>query len=152
MLKIYAAGPMSGLTVSQIKERYERVLLDLGADYQVFHPMIDHSAFECKTADDNFVVEPRSEAQVQRSFFGRDKWMVTSCDVLFADFTQDTGKVSIGTMMEIAWAHLLGKYVVLVMPPGNTHEHAFVDQAADTVFADYDSAVRYLLKLAHSKF
>lgn len=152
MLKIYAAGPMTGLSVADIKARYQRVMNDLDDTFKVFHPMIDHQNFETTTRDPNHKVGANTAPkQTQRSFFGRDKWMVQQCDILLADFSQAT-VTSIGTCFEIAWAHILGKYVVSIMPDGNPHEHAFIYMASDTIFQDYESAIEYLKKLSTSSF
>lgn len=152
---IYAAGPMSGLTVEQIKERYTEVLNQLSPFYHVLHPMIDHENFETTTKDPSFVVEANgAEKQIQRSFFGRDKWMVSQADIMLADWTQSslTGNVSIGTIAEASWAHAWRKYVVSVLPPGNPHEHAFIYMLSDTIFETTEEAIEYLKKLPTGHF
>ena len=152
---IYAAGPMSGLSISQIKDRYTQVLRDLTPFYHVLHPMIDHENFETTTKDPEFIVEANgAEKQIQRSFFGRDKWMVQQSDIVLADWTQssETGRVSIGTIAEVSWAHAWNKYVVSILPENNPHEHAFIYMLSDTIFTTYDEAVKYLQKLPTAAF
>ena len=80
------------------------------------------------------------------AIFERDRWMVTQCDILFLDLS-DTEKVSIGCMMELAWASLLGKHTVVVLPKDNVHTHAFVLEGADVIFETYDEAMVYMKKL-----
>jgi nucleoside 2-deoxyribosyltransferase len=79
--------------------------------------------------------------------FERDRWMVQQCDILYLDLT-GTERVSIGCMMELAWAAILGKYAVVVMNKENIHRHAFVVEAADIIFENADIALAYLAKLA----
>lgn len=154
---IYAAGPMSGLTVGEIKARYSQVMIDLTPRYNVLHPMIDHENFETTTKRPDFVVEANgAEKQIQRSFFGRDKWMVRQADIVLADWSQASvsGRVSIGTVAEVSWAHAWNKYVVSVLPEGegNPHEHAFIYMLSDTIFKTYAEAAIYLLKLPTGAF
>jgi nucleoside 2-deoxyribosyltransferase len=80
----------------------------------------------------------------------RDRWMVRQCDILYINLKGATEK-SIGSIMELAWACMLDKYVVLVMDDGNVHEHAFVVEAADIRFKDEESALDYLEKFARQE-
>jgi hypothetical protein len=50
--------------------------------------------------------------------------------------------------MELAWAHDKGKHTIVVLEPGNIHEHAFVLEAADVVFNNEADALLYLKKLS----
>jgi nucleoside 2-deoxyribosyltransferase len=77
----------------------------------------------------------------------RDMWMVRQSDVVLVDLYHST-YASIGCIMELAWAHLLGKHTVVVMEPGNNHRHAFMIEAADIIFEDLSQALTYLGKLS----
>jgi hypothetical protein len=61
----------------------------------------------------------------------------------------DTDHVSIGCVMELAWASLLGKYTIVIMEKENIHNHAFILEAADIIFENYYDAIEYLKKLAN---
>ena len=74
--------------------------------------------------------------------------MVSMSDVILADLSNSRERISIGTMMEMAWASHMGKQVVLVMPVGNIHEHAFVSQAATIRFVEIEDAFDYLKELS----
>jgi hypothetical protein len=57
----------------------------------------------------------------------RDKWDAKRSNVLLVNLLGAT-KVSIGTVMEIAWAEDAGNPVVVAMEPeGNPHEHAMLN-------------------------
>ena len=78
--------------------------------------------------------------------FERDKFDATRADILIVNLT-GANRVSIGTMMEIAWAHLAGKFIVVVMEKvGNPHMHAFVREAASIMFEDTNDAVDYVIQ------
>jgi len=65
----------------------------------------------------------------------RDMNDVLNSDVLLA-FLVETERPSIGTIMEIAWAYLANKYVILVMSEGNPHWHGMVREAASCVVSN----------------
>jgi len=61
-----------------------------------------------------------------RGITTRDRFDCLNCDVLFVNLL-DTEKVSIGTVMEIAWADAWRKPIVLVMEDeSNLHDHAMI--------------------------
>ena len=65
-----------------------------------------------------------------RGIMTRDRFDLMTCDVILANFL-GAEVVSIGTVMEIAWADLLRKPVILVMEDeGNPHDHPMVTEAA----------------------
>jgi hypothetical protein len=76
--------------------------------------------------------------------------MVHQSDVVYVNLLK-TVAPSIGCIMELAWAHDLGKHTVVVMQKDNPHRHAFVLEAADVVFEEERDALRYLMKLAGSQ-
>jgi nucleoside 2-deoxyribosyltransferase len=71
----------------------------------------------------------------------RDRYDVCRCDALFVNFLK-AEKISIGTIMEMAWADARRIPIILAMENGNVHDHAFVRQVAAFVTADLDEAIR----------
>ena len=72
--------------------------------------------------------------------------MVTQSDIVFADLT-GTITASIGCSMELAWASMLGKHTVVVIPKENIHRHAFILEASDIIFDDTQKAIEYMASL-----
>ena len=72
--------------------------------------------------------------------------MVSTADIVLCDFT-GAKAVSIGCCFEIAVAAKLGNHTIVVMEDGNPHDHRFVREAADIVFASMDDAISYILQL-----
>lgn len=52
----------------------------------------------------------------------RDRHDCLTCDAMLV-YLKGTDVVSIGTMIELGWADAVRKPIVLVMEPGNVHEH-----------------------------
>jgi nucleoside 2-deoxyribosyltransferase len=63
-----------------------------------------------------------------RGIMTRDRFDATRCDVLLVNLL-GAERVSIGTMMEVAWADLKRTPIVCIMEPGNIHEHAMLNEA-----------------------
>jgi nucleoside 2-deoxyribosyltransferase len=80
----------------------------------------------------------------------RDHWDVFRSDVILANLL-GAKAVSIGTVMEIAWAHAYRKPVVLVMEPqeeGNPHDHMMITQAVGYQVPSLEAALELVVVLA----
>ncbi len=148
-MKIYLAGPITGKSFDEVMSRYKEktaILVDFG--YEVLSPMTAKGGLKGVSA---FVSTGYSGPVANdHSIFERDQWMVSQADVVLADLSNATA-ISIGTMMELAWASYLGKHTVLVMGANNPHDHAFVKQAADVRLDDMEDAYDYLRELSLSQ-
>jgi nucleoside 2-deoxyribosyltransferase len=145
-MRIYLAGPITGKSFDEVMGRYREktsVLTDFG--YEVLSPMTAKGGLKGVST----FVSTGYESPVanDHSIFERDRWMVAQADVVLVDLSNAV-TVSIGTMMELAWASYLNKHTVLVMPHGNVHDHAFVKEAADVRFGDMEEAYDYLRELS----
>ena len=70
-----------------------------------------------------------------RGIMTRDHWDCLRCDLILVNFN-DAVKISIGTVMEIAWAWDHNIPVICVMQEGNPHDHAMITEAIG--FRAYD--------------
>lgn len=148
MMKIYLAGSITGLSYQEVVAAYQyksNVLQKFG--YEVLCPMTGKQKLKNEKILSAMGYED-SPISKPHAIFERDKWMVTQSDIVFADLSMSGDRVSIGTVMELAWASLLNKHTVSVIPENNVHIHAFVVEATDVLFGDVASAMTYLTKLA----
>lgn len=145
-MKVYIALPISGrayeevhLLCSYLSDMFKML------GYEVLSPMTAKGILRNE-------LEFRSHGYdnpvcTNHAIFERDKWMVSNCDVIFIDLWHDE-TISIGCMMELAWASLLGKHsVVLMNPKTPAYNHAFVLEAADIVFHTIGDALDYMGEL-----
>lgn len=144
-MKIYLAGPISGKAYNEVVELYKAksyVFSMMG--YDVLCPMTGKTYLrnEIEFKASGYEQFPVS---TNHAIFERDMWMVSNCDIILADLSNSGDRVSIGTMMELAWASLLGKHAIVILPKENIHRHAFVLESADIVFETLDEAKKYLL-------
>ncbi len=145
-LAIYTAHPITGMSYKDVMSYYTslRIALEKGGFY-VLCPMVrkDNLAGETNLKSSGY-----SDPVVNdHSIIERDRWMVGKADIVLVDLTGAT-RVSIGCMMELAWACELRKLTIVVMEDGNVHQHAFVKQAADHIFTELSAALDYLERLA----
>ena len=143
-MKIYLAGPISGLSYDEVVSLYARKTEYFsGLGYEVLCPMTgkEYLRNEIEFKAHGFDEFPSS---TNHAIFERDKWMVERCDVILADLSNSGERVSIGTVMELGWASLLGKHSIVVLPKENIHRHAFVLEAGDIIFETREDAFVYL--------
>lgn len=62
-----------------------------------------------------------------KGIVARDRWDCQRSDVVIVNFV-GAGRVSIGSVMEIAWADAARVPIVLAMEKGNIHEHAMINE------------------------
>lgn len=145
-MKIYLAGSISGQSGETVISYFTLTasfLQELG--FEVIHPMIAKGYFR---NEPKFKAEGYLDKQMStnHAIIERDCWMVRQCDILYCNLTM-ADIVSIGSCMELAWGHILGKHTVVAMQPDNIHRHAFVMEAADVIFENHQESLNYLLEL-----
>jgi nucleoside 2-deoxyribosyltransferase len=143
-MKIYVARQITGLTFDQVVDYYNwawEAFTNMG--YHVLCPMTAKGFLRTDEQEKFKPKDYKNPISTNHAIYERDQWMVKDCDVLYCDFT-GSDRTLTGCLFEIAWAALLGKHVVTVIPPGNIHQHAFVLEASDICFETADKAVSYL--------
>lgn len=130
MYTVYLAGPITGLTYDGCVDWRQNAIEELAKhNIQGLSPMRAKEFLKNKaTIEDT----PDLEDQVlssQRGIYGRDKFDCHRADLLIVNML-GAKKVSIGTVMEIAWAAAINTPIVLVMEEeGNIHQHMMLAEA-----------------------
>lgn len=141
-MNIYLAGAITGQSkqdvVNKIKFRRKK-LEKMG--YSIVGPVIDLDSIR---TDVNPNEKDFKSSLTSHAIFERDKWMVSNCDIFIADLTGMN--LSIGTTMELAWACLLGKHTIAVIPnlEYSVYNHAFIKESCDAIFPDEEQMFSYL--------
>lgn len=145
MKKIYLAGPISGLDWKQATEWRQYVedeLSDFGIE--CLSPLRFKNFLASETSiRDSYPDHPLANT---RAIYTRDRWDVSRSDVVLVNFVGAT-KVSIGTILEIAWADMLNKPIVYLSDPDNIHNHAMVMEAVGFVVHSLEEAVEVVKAL-----
>lgn len=124
---VYLAGPITGLTFAGCTDWRDYAARELAPEIDAYSPMrqkhflADHG--ELAGAYDH---HPLSTA---KGITTRDRHDCTNCHVILMNLL-DAKRVSVGTMIEIGYAAIARRPIVLVMEPGNIHEHPMVEEEA----------------------
>jgi nucleoside 2-deoxyribosyltransferase len=137
---IYLAGPIHGLAYDTAVSWRQYVIDRLPSEILAYSPMrakkyLQHE-LELGHSYENF---PLSTA---KGIFNRDHHDCKTKDLIFINL-YNTTKISIGTVMEIAWGHAYGKPMVLVIEPGNIniHSHPMILEACSYIVDDLDVGI-----------
>lgn len=130
--KVYLAGPITGQDYKGATSWYDEVALHLRSHLSesdrdkinLYKPMRGKAYLskEEQIADSysDFTMSSINGINV------RDFNDVKTADVILANFLTSGTRVSIGTVMEIAWARSMQKPIVIVMERGNVHDHGML--------------------------
>lgn len=142
-MKVYLAGPITGLDYKGCTDWREEAIAKLspvkgmspmrGKDYLANLAEMPHKSDELAAIG--------HVMSTSRGIMTRDRYDCTKCDVLLVNFL-GAKKVSIGTVMEVAWADANRIPIVCIMEPGNIHEHGMVDEAIGFRVGSLDEAIR----------
>lgn len=136
---LFLAGPLTGLSYREALGWRKYVESRLPADIIAF------SALRGKeyVADERVLKDtyPEHLLSTPQGTITRDRYDVSRCDALFVNFLK-ADRISIGTIMEMAWADAWRIPIILAMEKGNIHDHAFVRQVAAFIASDLDEAIQ----------
>lgn len=130
--KIYLAGPITGLTWDQTegwRDRFIASLKDTAPNVEAFSPLRDkmHQLQQVEVIQDNY---PGTLFASSKAIMSRDFFDVQTSDAIVANFT-GASKVSIGTVMEVAWGYQRRIPVIVIAEKGNIHEHSMMSEASN---------------------
>lgn len=136
---LFLAGPLTGLSYREALGWRKYVESRLPADVIAF------SALRGKeyVADERILKDtyPEHLLSTPQGTITRDRYDVSRCDALFVNLLK-ADRISIGTIMEMAWADAWRIPIILAMEKGNIHDHAFVRQVAAFIASDLDEAIQ----------
>ena len=87
---------------------------------------------ELEKSDYSEVSGPYSGLVSGHGILHRDRWDVLRSDLILANF-EEAKQISIGTVMEVAWANAAGIYVLTAMAEKSVHDHKMFLEASSLV-------------------
>jgi nucleoside 2-deoxyribosyltransferase len=131
-MQVYLAGPISGLNFEGATDWRQYAKAELAQfGIKALSPLRDQEHLKSVGVFTDAAKETarlKSPMSMPRGLTVRDRWDAMRCDVLLVNLLGAT-KVSIGTVLELAWADAKGIPIVVAMEAeGNPHEHAMVNQ------------------------
>ena len=128
--KTYLAGPITGLSFNGANDWREEVISSLPPHIIALSPLRGKEYLAQETSlKDSYDMHVLSTA---KAIVTRDRFDATRCDVLFVNLL-GAKIVSIGTVMEIAWADAHRIPIILIMEKGNIHTHGMLMEVSNYI-------------------
>ncbi|HBC44955.1 MAG: hypothetical protein UX08_C0013G0006 [Candidatus Collierbacteria bacterium GW2011_GWB1_45_35] len=135
---LYCAGAITGISYAGSTDWREYVSQKLPPFITAVSPMRGKKYLsQEKNVKASYEDIPLSS---QKGIMTRDRMDVMRCDMILVNLL-GTEKVSIGSVMEVAWADAFRKPVILVMEKDNLHSHPMLREAAGFIVSDLDEAI-----------
>jgi len=148
-MKVYLAGPISGKTydVANYWREYATRVLE-AAGITALSPMRgkEYLREQGRLGGHRGEYSALSALSTPAGVLARDHWDCMRADVILANLI-GAEEISIGTVMEIAWAHAYRKPLVLILGPNNPHEHMMVTEVASFRAASLEEGLRLIQAL-----
>lgn len=135
---IYLAGPISGLNFEESTDWRQWVMDNLDPRIEGLSPLRKKQYL--KNQGELTGAYEDWPLSTQRGIYARDRFDCHRADVVLVNLL-NAKTVSIGTVMEIAWAAQNNTPVVLIMEHDNLHNHPMVLEACPFIVNDLDEAI-----------
>ena len=146
MLRVYLAGPISGLSLEECVS-WRQAVSEACADMEIefFSPLRGKAYLQgIKSIDPIVQMDAvKYPLSTTKGIITRDHFDVNRADVLFVNFL-GAKRVSIGTIAEMAWAYAQHKPIITVMDTDNPHQHAFVREMSGFILPDLPGGIQVL--------
>ena len=142
---VYLSGPIAGLTFTEGADWREYATKCFPPHIQGVSPLRGHRMLEGLGPITNLMIEHpfRKDTAINR----RDKFDTLRAAALLVNLL-GTKKVSIGTVMEMAWAFDHSIPVVLAIEPeGNVHDHPMVRDCTTVRVSSLDEAIEAVVAI-----
>lgn len=144
--KVYLAGPITGLSYNGAVEWREVAKAKL-ADVGISAMSSMRSKDYLKSETDLKALNYKQPLSTDKGILCRDFRDCTTSDVVIMNLL-GAHRVSIGSVMEIAWAHCARVPLVLVMEStGNLHEHGLMTAACNFRVDNLDEAINLAMAI-----
>jgi hypothetical protein len=143
---VYLSGPIAGLTFTESADWREYATKCFPPHIQGVSPLRGHRMLEGLGPIKNLMID--HPFRTDRSINRRDHFDTLRAAVVLVNLI-GAKTVSIGTVMEIAWAFDHGIPIILAMEPeGNVHDHPMVRDCVSIRVASLDEAIEAAVAFA----
>lgn len=149
MSLVYLSGGITGLTHNEAANWRESVSKQLGelsgGKIKTLSPMRGKRYLDNGQAIERFN-DSKAALSTKQTIYTRDRNDTRRSDAILVNLLGAT-KVSIGTVMEIAWADAFEKPIVVVMEESNIHQHPILNEAARIIVPSLDIGVQLIYQI-----
>ena len=147
---VYLGGPISGYAFDELVKWREYCVTKFPKWLKPLSPLRGKSYLRdmCgeKTIVDHYANKILSTS---RGITVRDRNDVMRADAVFFNLL-DTTKVSIGSVLEIAWGDMMRKPIIIVMEKDNIHQHSMIRESVGYITESLDEGVDVLIQVLGS--
>jgi hypothetical protein len=145
---VYLAGPITGLQWEGATGWREWIKKNVPYHIQTISPLRGKQYLEKRSSDDGQILDSYDGYPLssQKGINARDHWDCTRASLVFVNLIGAT-RVSIGTVMEIAWAFTHGVPVILCIDPGNIHDHAMIRESANFIVDSVEKGLEVMVAI-----
>ena len=138
--KVYLAGPISGLTFDECVLWRNYAKEKLAPEIDAYSPLRNKEFLKGKgKLEGQYIENPMS---TDRGINTRDHFDVMTSDAILCNLL-GTVRVSVGTVMEIAWAFAYKKPLILAIENhNNVHDHPMIREAIGFRTSNLDDAIK----------
>lgn len=137
--KLYLAGPITGESwngATSWRDYVAETLFDIGIE--CLSPLRGKNTYLVN--EQVLDMEYRHPLSTAKGITARDRNDVMTCDAILVNLL-GAQRVSIGTVLEIAWADAFRKPIILASDPGGVHDHSMINEIAGFILDDLDEAI-----------
>lgn len=140
---VFLSGPITGLSYAESTEWRKYVQDNLPDNVIAFSPLRNkpHLKEESSLLDHYDHVLSTSKSITKMDYFD-----VKRSDLILVNLL-NTKRVSIGTVMEIAWAYEMGKPIIVAMEKDNIHQHSMIRECSDFILPTLEEALDIVLHI-----
>lgn len=147
MALVYLAGPIRGTDYKECTDWREYAKEKLTeAGITGISPMRGKEFLKDERKIDFIMYQYQHPLTIPKGIVSRDRFDVMRCDILLINLL-GAKEVSIGTMIEIGWADILRKPVVLVMEQNNPHRHPMITELPGFIVDNLDEAIQLITEI-----
>jgi len=141
---VYLAGPILGSTYSGATKWREHVITLFPENIVCLSPMRDKQYLQNAGIIDKTVYA--DQLSTPKGINTRDRNDVLRCDAVLVNFL-DADIISVGTCIELGWADILRKPVVIAMKETDIHYHKMVRDIAGYIFPTIEESAEMVKKI-----
>jgi len=135
---LYCAGPIMGISYAESTGWREYIASKLPQHIKAMSPMRGKECLKWeKTIKGSY---EKNLLSCQKGITCRDRMDVARCDAILVNFL-GAKNISIGSVMEIAWADAWRKPIIVVMEEDNIHSHPILREVSGFVVSNLDEAI-----------
>lgn len=138
---VYLAGPITGSSYDSTVNWRDTFKKNIDSRIICYSPMRFKTFLQNEKVIQANTNKYSNILTKSKSILSRDYFDVQRSDLIVVNFL-GADKVSIGTVMELAWAFSMQKQIILITEEGNIHNHIMINEAVNYIVDSVEQAMQ----------